>query len=150
MTKKETQEMTNFLKGRKLMSLGTYNRFPWAACVYFVYDNDLNFYFVSDPKTKHCKNIEVNPRVSVTVVNSEQDPEGKKVGFQASGVAKLLKNEDELKKAIKGWNKRGFEPVTYKEFKEEWVSKFYKIKLNRLQMFDQRLGEEGEVRYWTK
>ena len=46
-------EILKFLDGRKLMVVSTYNRLPWSASVYFLYDDSLNLYFVSNPKTKY-------------------------------------------------------------------------------------------------
>ena len=141
-------EILKFLDGRKLMVVSTYNRLPWSASVYFLYDDSLNLYFVSNPKTKHCQNIAKNPKVSVVIVNTEQDPNGNKVGLQARGTAKKVTSVGEIKEIIKSWNKRGFVPVTYSVFKKAWKSRFYKIKLTDLQIFDESLGEKKEVRCW--
>jgi len=148
MKSSEKREILDFLESRKLMSVGTYYKLPWAAPVYFLFDDDFNLFFVSNPKTKHCKNIEKNPKVSITIANSEQDPEGKKKGFQARGLAKKVTSVSEVKEIIKIWNKRGFVKVGYAEFKKFWKSRFYKIKLTDIQMFDQNLGEENEERFW--
>lgn len=148
LTEGNKKEVLDFLSKHKLMSLGTYYKLPWAACVYYLFDDNFNLYFVSNPKTKHCVNISKNPKVSITVADSNQDPKGKKVGFQASGVVKKVTSVDELKEIIISWNKRGFVPVTYKIFKKAWKSRFYKIKLNRLQLFDENQSEENEVRNW--
>jgi len=148
MNNKDKKEITNFLSKNKLMSVGTYHRKPWAACVYYLFDDELNLFFVSDPKTKHCLNIRKNPKVSITIADTSQDPKGNKTGFQASGQAKIVTSVRELKEIIKAWNKRGFVPVTYETFKKAWKSKFYKINLDRMQLFDQNQPEETEVREW--
>lgn len=142
----EKQEILKFLESRKLMSVGTYYKLPWAASVYYLFDDNFNLYFVSSPKTKHCINISKNPKVSVTIANSEQDTEGKKQGFQARGLAKKVTSVSEIKEVIKIWNKRGFVKLGYAEFKKAWKSRFYKIKLTHVQMFDQ--NSKNEVRFW--
>lgn len=142
----DKQEILKFLESRKLMSIGTYYKLPWAAPVYYLFDEDFNLYFVSNPKTKHCINISKNPKVSITIANSEQDTEGKKKGFQARGLAKKVISVSEIKEIIKIWNKRGFVKVGYSEFKKFWKSRFYKIKLTDIQIFDQ--SNKNEVRSW--
>ncbi|WP_289460537.1 pyridoxamine 5'-phosphate oxidase family protein, partial [Klebsiella pneumoniae] len=72
------------------------------------------FYFVSDPKTRHCRNISVNPKVSITVSDSRQKSTDVKIGFQGWGVANRITSIKEVKDVIKAWNKSGFVPVTYK------------------------------------
>ena len=148
MKAEEKKELLECLSKYKLMSVGTYHRLPWAASVYYLFDEEFNLYFVSDPKTKHCLNIEKNPKVSVTVADSHQEPKGKKVGFQARGLAKKVTSVTELKDIIVTWNKRGFVPVTYKLFKKTWKSRFYKIKLTDVQLFDENRPEESELRTW--
>src|SRR3989441_11859529 len=39
---------------------------------YFCYSPDLNFYFLSDPDSLHCKNVERNPSMAMMVMNSSQ------------------------------------------------------------------------------
>ena len=155
LTEDHRKEIFNYLTKHKLMCLGTYYKLPWSACVYYLFDdnftsktNEINLYFVSNPKTKHCMNISKNSKVSVVIVNSEQDPEGKKKGFQARGNASKVTSVFEIKEIIKAWNKRGFVKVTYNEFKKAWKSRFYKIKLTDIQLFDQSQSEENEVRIW--
>ena len=145
---KDKKEILKFLGKHKLMSLSTYYKLPWSACVYYLFDDNFNLYFVSNPKTKHCVNISKNSKVSVVIVNSEQDPEGKKKGFQARGNASKVTSVSEIKDIIIVWNKRGFVPVTYKIFKKVWKSRFYKVKLNRLQIFDENQTGVKEVRNW--
>lgn len=147
-TDKDKKQVLDYLNKYKLMSLGTYYKLPWAASVYYLFDNELNLYFVSSPETKHCVNIDNNPNVSVTIADSTQDPNGKKKGFQGRGLAKRVTSVSEVKEIIKSWNKRGFVPLTYKLFTKVWKSRFYKIKLTDVQMFDENQPEELEVRMW--
>jgi len=148
LTEKDKKEVLKFLGKHKLMSLGTYYREPWAASLYYLFDDEFNFYLVSGTKTIHAQNILKNPKVSITIADSKQDPKGKKIGFQARGIAKAINSAEELKQIIIAWNKRGFVPVTYKLFMKAWKSKFYKVRLNKLQMFDENQTEEKEVRIW--
>ena len=148
LTEKDKKEVLKFLSKHKLMSLGTYYKLPWSACVYYLFDEDFNLYFVSGIKTIHSQNISKNGKVSLTIVDSRQDPKGKKVGLQARGIAKAINSAEELKQIIIAWNKRGFVPVTYKLFMKAWKSRFYKIKLTDIKMFDQNKPKEEEDRMW--
>lgn len=148
LTEKDRKEIKNYLEDYKLMALGTYFKNPWSAWVYYLFDDDLNFYFVSNPKTRHCKNIAKNPNVSVAVADIAQESSENKIGFQACGIAKPVNSAIELKNIIKAWNNRGFVPITYKIFVKAWKSRFYKIKLTEIQMFDENQPEDKETRNW--
>ena len=148
LTDVDKKEIINHLEKYKLMSVGTYFRLPWSAPVYYLFDEDFNLYFVSNPKTKHCQNISKNPKVSVVIADPNQDPKGNKVGFQARGVAKKVTSASELKVIINSWNKRGFVPITYKLFMKVWKSRFYKIKLTDVQVFDENQSVDNELRFW--
>jgi uncharacterized protein YhbP (UPF0306 family) len=145
---KDKKEILNFLSKHKLMSLGTYHKTPWSAWVYYLFDDDLNIYFVTNPKTKHGQNIAKNPKVSIAITDTSQDPKGNKVGFQAKGVVGRLNNLKEIPSLVKAWNKRGFVPMTVKLITKAWKSRFYKINLQEVQLFDENQPEEKEVRNW--
>lgn len=148
LTPEDKKEILDHLSKHRLMSVGTYNKLPWAASVYYLFDDDFNMYFVSSPKTLHCRNIEINSKVSVTVADSTQNPSGKKKGFQARGIAKKASSVKEINEIIRSWNKHGFAPLTYKILTKAWKSRFYKIKLTDIKMFDEHQNEENEDRMW--
>src|SRR3989442_4547857 len=52
---------------------------------YFCYSPDLNFYFLSDPDSLHCKNVERNPSMAMMVMNSSQTWGGTDRGIQLFG-----------------------------------------------------------------
>lgn len=147
MNKFDKSVIFNHLNENKLMSLATYDKDPWSAVVYFLFDEEFNFYFLSPTDSLHCKNIASNPKVSLTVADSHQKASEEKVGFQMSGVASRVKNIIEVKKVILMWNKRHADtpPVTYKLMMKMWKSRFYKIVPTKIKMFNQKLwGEDGE------
>jgi hypothetical protein len=45
---------------------------PWAAGLYFACDG-LTLYFLSDPETRHCRNIAAEPRVAAAIHEDEKD-----------------------------------------------------------------------------
>lgn len=148
MKAEEKKEILEFLKKHKLMSVGTYNKLPWSASVYYLFDDDFNLYFVSGKKTIHAINIEKNSKVSVTIADSSQNPKGKKIGFQARGKAVKVSSVKELHQIIKSWNKNGFVPLTYKLLTKAWNARFYKIKLTDIKLFDEHQSEANEDRMW--
>jgi len=52
---------------------------------YVCYSPDLNFYFLSDPDSLHCKNVERNPSMAMMVMNSSQTWGGTDRGIQLFG-----------------------------------------------------------------
>lgn len=45
---------------------------PWAAPVFYAYDESYNFYFVSAIDSQHVKNIMENPEVALDIFDSRQ------------------------------------------------------------------------------
>lgn len=76
-----------YLEKNRLMTTATSSDdTPWAATVFFAYDDNLNLYFVSAEDTRKVQNILKNPRVSVTI-DREQPGSGKVKGIQLEGQA---------------------------------------------------------------
>lgn len=48
---------------------------PWASPLFYAFDRNNNFYFVSEKTSLHVKNLKANPRVSCAIFNSQQSPE---------------------------------------------------------------------------
>ncbi len=57
---------------------------PWAAPVFFAYDDKFNLYFISAVDSKHAENISRNPYVAVSIFDSTQ-PIGMSDGVQIEG-----------------------------------------------------------------
>src|SRR3972149_155791 len=98
----------DYLENNRLMALATSkDDIPWAATVFFAYDPDLNFYFISVPDSRKTRNLGTNPRVS-GAINEFQKTPGKILGLQLEGVAEMLdknsnKKELELFKNRFNW-----------------------------------------------
>ena len=88
------------LRERRSLTLATWGpEGPWAAAVYFAADG-LSLYFLSDPASRHCRDLTADPRVAATVhedVPSWQDIRG----VQLSGQAEAVSTEAE---AARGWD----------------------------------------------
>ncbi len=71
---------------------------PWAAAVFYANDG-FTLYFLSDPGSRHSKDIAGNPMVGVTVNEDYHDWRQIK-GVQMEGKAELVSSEDETAKAV--------------------------------------------------
>lgn len=137
-----------YIKNHIQMVLATAdNNHPWIATVYYGVDEDLNMYFLSDPNTIHCKQISLNPKVSVSIADSPQDPKNKKVGIQIYGTSVKLNQENEIRTALVLWKKAL--KVTNEDYSYEAITlnkiegKLYKITPKIIKYFNQNLWEEG-------
>lgn len=52
---------------------------------YYCFNNQMEFYFISDPATQHSKNINENPSVAIAVYDSRQPWDNNKRGLQIFG-----------------------------------------------------------------
>ncbi len=73
-------------------------RVPWAASVFYASDG-FTLYFLSDPDSRHSKDIEKNSFVAVTVNEDYHDWRQIK-GIQIEGKAEPVTTEDEVARAI--------------------------------------------------
>ena len=70
---------------------------PWAASVFYANDG-FTLYFLSDPESRHSKDIAENPVVAVTV-NEDYHDWRKIKGIQMDGKAELVSTEGEIARA---------------------------------------------------
>lgn len=61
----------------------------WAASVFYATDDELSFYFVSDPQTQHCLDIATGRPVAATI-NDDHSDWNDISGIQISGLAEPL------------------------------------------------------------
>ena len=90
-----------------LMSLATIdNGGLWVADVIYVFDEDLNIYWMSDPDVRHSKAILKNKQVAgtITISNKSKEPN---LGIQFSGTAEKIDGA-RYDLAIKHLTKRGY------------------------------------------
>lgn len=66
-------KIVEFLKqhGAGVLATASAKGVPHAATVYFVTDDELNFYFVTKEKTTKHKNLQANPHVSVAIFDAK-------------------------------------------------------------------------------
>ncbi len=131
------------------MTLATFDKKPWVCTVYYANDSDLNLYFVSSPKSKHCKDIERNSNVAIAIFDSHIKNSEKKGGIQLQGIVKKISDWKETERVLKMWNKKnpGMEKViTVEKMKSgEVSSRIYKVIPTYIKYFNQRLGEDSFI-----
>ncbi|MEX0652308.1 MAG: hypothetical protein WD509_03210 [Candidatus Paceibacterota bacterium] len=88
-----------------LMSLATFDDSVWVSDLIYIYDEDLNIYWMSDPAVRHSKALVKNNLVAgtITISNHGKEPN---LGIQFSGKAlKIEGPRHDL--AVKHLKKRG-------------------------------------------
>lgn len=64
---------------------------PWGSAIYFIFDEDFTFYFVTRAETYKFQNLEANPHVALTVAD-----EASQTTVQLAGTITPLPHEDYL------------------------------------------------------
>ena len=82
-------EIVAYIKDNPVMVLGTIgaNGLPHGAAVYGVATTSSQLYFVTKTETQKFRNLNLNPNVSVTIVNSAENS-----SLQAEGKAEIINN----------------------------------------------------------
>lgn len=86
---------------------------PWISPVYFSFDSDLTFYFVSEPTSDHVRFLLANPEVALAIYDSRQPPytgEGVWVKGRASQVS-----AEELPTVLENYCNRPFPETIERE-----------------------------------
>lgn len=130
------------------MSVATSGEHPWIASVYYAFDADLSLYFLSDPKTLHCRQIALNPQVAVAIADSHQSVAENKRGLQLWGVAEQIGSAAKLRFALDLWKRSHavIDPeLNYKNMLANIISgRMYKITPKMIKLFDQSLFPDVE------
>src|SRR3989344_7113140 len=72
-----------------LMSLATTDDGGvWVADVIYIFDDDLNIYWMSDPDVRHSKAILKNPKIAGTI--TVNNPKENNLGIQFEGVTEKI------------------------------------------------------------
>jgi len=75
------------LRGNLLCSMATVTPRGRAHIntAYFCYSDDLELFFLSDPRSRHCRNLSTNRSMAVAIFSSSQSWEGADRGLQLFG-----------------------------------------------------------------
>jgi uncharacterized protein YhbP (UPF0306 family) len=74
----------------------TQDQTPWAATVFFAADSKFNFYFVSDHRTQHGRDMAANDNVAATV-NPDCDNWNDVAGLQVRGKVAIVEGVERAK-----------------------------------------------------
>lgn len=67
----------------------------WSNPVYFAWDDQFNFYFISQMHSRHMQNLIKNTRIAVSIYKTEQKENV--AGIQLEGTSKILSEADSKK-----------------------------------------------------
>ena len=107
---------------------------PWICEVHFSFDNDLNFYFISEPERRHSEEISLNPNVSGNIIYQHKIGESVR-GVYFEGIAEIIQNINEENPAYLSYCKR------FNTGPEILDHGFYKIKVSDFYLFDDQETE---------
>lgn len=66
------QKALDFLRSQPMAVLSTTsNNEPWGAAIYYVADDNFNFFFVTRSGTHKYKDIETNPKAALTIADEK-------------------------------------------------------------------------------
>jgi uncharacterized protein YhbP (UPF0306 family) len=87
--------MLHLLQENLLCSLATVrkNNHAHISPVYFCYSEDLELYFLSDPRSLHCQNLLTNASMAVTIFDSSQKGGQADRGTQLFGTCRGVQGE---------------------------------------------------------
>jgi uncharacterized protein YhbP (UPF0306 family) len=132
------QVIREYLPNVVHMSLATSadNR-PWICEVHFVYDGDLNFYFLSKPGRRHSIEIASNPNVAGNIVRQHAADE-KPRGVYFEGTAELMENINADSLAYRLYQERFAirEKMLSEVMDDPAGHKFYRITPSNFMLFD--------------
>ncbi len=117
---------------------------PWVCEVHFVYDDDLNLYFISIPARRHSQEIAANPHVAGNIVT--QHHLGQPVrGIYFEGTAQLLPNVNVKHPAYLLYDQR-FDNGAWllEELQSKTGHRIYQITVSDFYLFDSYASKPGQ------
>jgi hypothetical protein len=94
-----------YLAMHNVLSLATHGpEGPWAASVFYVHV-EWTFYFLSDPDSRHSRDIALNSRVAATI-NPDYTDWREIRGVQLAGTAALVTNPGELARGFTAYQRK--------------------------------------------
>lgn len=125
------------------------NNKPWNCTVYFAYDEDFNFYWISKPSTRHSSEIMKNPNVAGVIAYDQQPPQRAVRGLQFEGIAELLKGAEEEKASKLYIKQLDREESLLEDIRSgKNPHKFYQIKVTKFVLFDRVNFPDNERQVW--
>lgn len=113
------EELLNFLKSQRLMTIASAEGGIWIASVYYGVDDDFKLYFISPLDTKHSKQILADPNIAFSIAWFNPDNHADRKAVQGLGVCRAAKNILEIGKGVMLHNQNF--PVFAKRITLEWI-----------------------------
>ena len=142
------QIVLEYMRNHNTMTISTCGEDgPWATALFYVNDR-LNLYFLSDPKTLHCRNIAANPVVAATI-NEDYHDWRKIKGIQLKGRVEMVSGAREKAFAFAIYTKKypfvkeffsSPAALTKAMFTKVTSTTFYKLTPERVLFLDNERG----------
>lgn len=128
--------MLEVLEKGHLMSLATQDDGGlWVADVIYIYDDNLNIYWMSDPDVRHSKAVLSNKQVAGTITTSNKSKE-LNLGIQFSGNAEKIEGS-RYDLAVKHRTKRGH-PIPKEDEDVLQEDSWYILRPNKIDLVDEQ------------
>lgn len=144
------EDLKRFLNEQKLMAIATSSKDKgmWIANVYYAIDKDFNFYFVSEPSTRHSQDIHENEDVAIAIARFAPDNLSDRIGVQLSGKAEKIENFIDMGKALTIYTSKFITSggvITVENIKHKIIrARPYIIRPKLIKFWNDKLyGEEG-------
>lgn len=118
----------------------------WSNPVYFAWDANFNFYFISQMHSRHMQNLSRDPKIAISIYKTEQ--KGDVAGIQLEGRAKILSEKDskeEIQHAYETYYGRAGHGPDVQHYINNPTWLYVKIVPEKVYYFDTRFfGEERQ------
>ena len=132
------EEIREYLEAHHVLTLATCDEGgAWATPLFYVSDEALDLYFLSDPATRHCRAIVKNPEVSAAI-HGGSTTWSEITGLQLHGWAGALDHEREEEYALAPYV--GKFPFVMPLIPSEWSHRLYRIRPQWLRLIDNSRG----------
>ena len=139
------QELSKYLHEGKIMQVASsYDNKPWVVSVFYVVDDEYNFYWLSLPDRRHSQEIKDNNNAAITIAIKQDLPV---IGIYAEGRVTVAKDQNEVKKVAEEYvRKHGAAKTFYDRFlkgiNQHWV---YKLSPRSITLFDEHNNPRDPV-----
>ena len=133
------KELLEFLKSQRLLVIASQDGELWVSNVYYVIDEELKFYFISNEETKHSKQIMKNSEIAFSVTWFNEKNLKDRKAIQGKGICRIAVNEGEIKKGVELYNE--YYPESTESITVDWV----KSDENKSHVW---IIEPSYIKYW--
>lgn len=117
---------------------------PWNTPVWGCFDDTLNLYWASWPKSQHSINIANNPQIFVVIYRSDA-PEGEAVGLYLEMRARQLRTATAIEPARRVYTTNFGEDLSHEPFKGSCPRRLYKAAPIRVWVNDDDVYRSGFI-----